>query len=137
VSGNLFYSEIDATGLGATALKSTLGLNIKTSLDYKPTSEDAAQISLSRSDKRLTPQGFVDAINLVNLGYKRQIGSNLSAVVTVSDALNGQRFRRIVLTPALRDNYLRYQLGQIAYVGLVYTFGAPKKSKASGFEYDP
>ncbi len=113
-----------------------MGLNAKASLDYKPTSADTLQLSFSRSDKRLTPQGYVSAINLLNLGYRRQISPSLSAVATMSDALDGQRFERIVKTSTLNDDYLRHQLGQVAYVGLVYTFGASKKTKAGGFDYD-
>ena len=30
----------------------------------------------------------------------------------------------------------RYQIGHVAYVGLVYTFGAQPKPKGAGFEYD-
>ena len=136
LSGNVFYNEIDATALGATGLRSTTGVNAKASLDYRPTADDTAQISFSRTDKRLTPQGSIGAINLVNLGYKRQIGPDLSLVLTVSDVLDGQKFRRLVSTPTLRDAYQRYQIGQIAYVGVVYTFGAPKKAKAGSFDYE-
>jgi hypothetical protein len=55
--------------------------------------------------------------------------------VTVSDILNGQILRRFVSTPTLTDQYEREQVGRIAFVGVVYTFGAPKKSK-TGFEYE-
>ena len=37
----------------------------------------------------------------------------------------------------LQDSYLRHQYGRVAYVGLVYTFGANKKAKSSNFEYEP
>jgi hypothetical protein len=57
-------------------------------------------------------------------------------VVTVSDIFNGQIFRRFVSTPTLTDSYQREQVGRIAYIGVIYTFGAPKKNKAGGFEYD-
>jgi hypothetical protein len=60
----------------------------------------------------------------------------LFLVFTVSDLFDGQKFRRLVNTPTLRDAYQRYQIGQVAYVGLVYTFGAAKKTKATSFEYD-
>ena len=141
LSGNLFYTEIDAAGLDATSLgvaglRSSTGINAKASLDYRPTDADTAQISFSRSDKRLTPQGSVSAIDLVNIGYKRQLSPALSAVFTVSDLFDGQKFRRLTTTADLRDAYQRYQIGQIAYVGLIYTFGAQKKTKASTFEYD-
>jgi hypothetical protein len=37
----------------------------------------------------------------------------------------------------LRDNYLRYQIGRIAFLGIVYTFGGPAKGKASDFDHQP
>jgi outer membrane receptor protein involved in Fe transport len=136
LSGNLFHADIDATALSATGLKSTTGLNAKASLDYHPTAADTAQISFSRSDKRLTPQGYVSAIDLVNMGFRHQIHPNLSAVITVSDLFNGQVFRRFVGTPTLTDRYARAQVGRIAYIGVIYAFGAPKKSKPNGFGYE-
>ena len=142
LSGNLFYDEIDAnppgvaSAPGASALRSTEGINAKASLDYRPTAADTAQISFSRTDRRLTPQGSVSAIDLVNLGYRRQVTPALAALFTVSDAFDGQRLVRLINSPGLRETYQRYQIGQIAYVGFTYTFGAAKKAKASGFEYD-
>jgi outer membrane receptor protein involved in Fe transport len=136
LSGNLFYSQVDATALGAQDLASTTGLNLKASIDYRPTAIDTAQLSMTRADKRLTAQGYVAAINLVNLGYKRQLQPNLSMVVTVSDVFNGQRQQRFINTSALTETYERDQAGRIAYFGLVYTFGTQKKTKAAGFEYD-
>ena len=65
VSGNAFYNQIDATALGFPGLKSTTGLNLKAKLDYHPTAADSAQIIFSRTDKRLTPQGSVSAVNIV------------------------------------------------------------------------
>ena len=135
-SGNLFHTQIDATALGAAGLKSTTGLNLKASLDYKPSAADTLQISFTRSDRRLTPQGYVSAINLVNLGYRRQLRPDLALVATLTDVLDGQRFERVVDTPQLHDVYVRHQLGRVALVGLVYTFGAQKKAKPGGFEYD-
>jgi outer membrane receptor protein involved in Fe transport len=136
LSGDAFETQIDAAALGTPGLRSTAGINLKASLDYRPTPLDTAQISVSRTDKRLTPQGFVSAIDLVNLGYKRQLRPDLTLVVTVSDVLDGQKFRRITTAPQLSDDYLRHQIGRIAYVGLVYTFGAPAKAKPTGFDYD-
>jgi outer membrane receptor protein involved in Fe transport len=137
VSGDLFYSQIDAASLGAPGLTSTSGVNVKASLNYQPTTADTAQISFTRSDKRLTPQGYVSAINLVNLGYRRQLRPDLALVLTVTDLFDGQRFQRIVTTSQLNDVYDRHQLGRIASVGVVYTFGAQKKAKPSAFEYEP
>ncbi len=137
LSGNLFHSQIDATALGSSGLQSTTGLNAKAKLDYRPTAADTAQVSVTRSDKRLTPQGYVSAMNLVNLGYKRQLYADLTAVMTLTDLFNGQHLRRFVTTPTFTQEYQRSTVGRVFYIGLVYSWGAARKDKQPGFEYDP
>ncbi len=134
ISGNAFYSQIDATQLGTPGLRSTTGINLKTKLDFHPTAKDSAQLTFTRTDKRLTPQGMVSAINLVNLGYKRAITSDLSLVATASDLFNGQRLMRVVSGPEVSQTYRRTVAGRIAYLGFVYAFGG-KRDKQPGFEY--
>jgi outer membrane receptor for ferrienterochelin and colicin len=134
-SGDLFHAQIDASALGAPGLRSTTGVNLKANLDYHPTDADTLQLSVSRTDKRLTPQGYIDAINLVNLGYKRELRPDLSLVVTVSDLFDGQRAVRHVVSPSLTEVYQRYQVGRIGYIGVVYSFGGRKKDKTN-FDYD-
>ena len=136
LSGNAFYSQIDATRLGFSGLRSTTGVNLKAKLDFQPTAADSAQLTLNRTDKRLTPQGMNSAINLVNVGYKHLLSQNLSVVATVSDLFNGQRQQRITATPVLQQVYRRTVAGRVAYVGVVYLFGKTKKDKQSGFDYD-
>lgn len=136
VSGNLFNSQIDAVALGATGLRSTTGVNVKASLEYRPTPFDTGQLTFSRADKRLTAQGYIGSSNLVNLGYKRQISADFSAVFTVSDIFNGQITRRFVNTPVLTDTYRRIQTGRVFYAGIVYLLGSHKKNKSPGFDYD-
>ena len=134
VSANPFYSQIDATALGQAGLKSTTGINLKLKLDYQPTPRDSAQLALTRTDKRLTPQGFVYATNIVNFGYRHQTRSDLTAVLTVSDVFNGQRNLRYASTPSFAGDYVRTVYGRLAYVGLLYSFGSAKSDKQ--FDYD-
>jgi outer membrane receptor protein involved in Fe transport len=136
VSGNAFYTQIDATALGAPGLESTTGVNAKAKLDYRPTAADSAQIIFTRTDKRLTPQGFVSAINIVNLGYKHTFSPELSAVMTVTDLFDGQRYQRTASTPTLTEVYERSVAGRVAWLGLTYTLGVAKKEKEPNFEYD-
>jgi outer membrane receptor protein involved in Fe transport len=136
LSANLFYSQIDATALGVPGLKSTTGVNAKLKLDYRPTSDDSAQLIVTRTDKRLTPQGYVSAINIVNVGYKRQMKPELTGIITVSDLFNGQRFERFESTPTFTGDYLRTVRGRVLYLGLIYSFGSTKKEKQATFEYD-
>jgi len=136
VSGNAFYTQIDATALGTPGLKSTTGLNVKAKLDYHPTADDSGQFIFTRTDKRLTPQGSVSAINIVNLGYKHTLTPSLSAVATISDLFNGQRYQRFVSTPTFTQVYERGVAGRIAFVGLTYTVGGTKKDNQSTFEFE-
>ncbi len=136
LSGNAFYSEIDATALGFPSLKSTTGLNLKAKLDFHPTVADSAQIIFTRTDKRLTPQGSVSASNIVNLGYKHQLMAALSAAATISDVFNGQHYQRYASTASLTQVYERSVIGRVAWVGLTYSIGVTKKEKEPHFEYD-
>ncbi|HEV7610639.1 MAG TPA: outer membrane beta-barrel family protein [Steroidobacteraceae bacterium] len=136
ISANFFYSQIDARALASGGLQSTTGLNAKAKLDYRPTEANSLQIALTRTDKRLTPQGYVSAIDLVNLGYKYQVKVDLTAVLTVTDLFNGQRFHRFSTSPAFTQDYQRFVFGRILYVGLVYSFGSKKKDQQPGFEYE-
>ena len=136
LSANLFRSEIDATALGSPGLRSTAGINAKAKLDFHPRPAISGQLTLTRSDRRLTPQGYVSAVNVVNLGYRQQLAPSLAAVATLSDAFNGQRYERTVATPGLSEYYRRSVRGRIGYVGFVYTFGGTAKSKPQNFEYD-
>jgi outer membrane receptor protein involved in Fe transport len=136
LSGNAFYTQIDATALGIPGLKSTTGLNAKAKLDYRPTVNDSAQISFTRTDKRLTPQGSISAMNVVNLGYKRSLTSALSLVTTVSDLFNGQRYQRIAVTPLFTEIYERSVEGRLVFVGVTYSFGVVNKDKKDeSFDY--
>jgi outer membrane receptor for ferrienterochelin and colicin len=137
ISGNLFYAQIDATALGISGLQSTTGLNAKAKLDYRPTDDHSVQITVTRTDKRLTPQGYIGATNLVNLGYKYQVKPNLSAIATMTDLFNGQRYHRYSTSPAFTEDYQRHVMGRIVYLGLACSFGSSAKEKQPGFEYDP
>lgn len=136
LSGNAFYTQIDATALGEPGLRSTTGVNAKAKLDYHPAASDSAQILFTRTDKRLTPQGEISAINVVNLGYKRAFTAALSAVATVSDLFNGQRYQRYAVTPQFSQVYQRNMEGRVTFVGLTYSFGATKPEKSPTFNYD-
>jgi outer membrane receptor for ferrienterochelin and colicin len=135
VSGDLVHSQIDANGLGIPGLRSTTGFNAKARLDYRLTIADSGELAATRTDRILTPQGYVGAINIVNVGYKHQFLSNLTAVATVSDMFNGQRYRQYWSSPGFTEYYLRETRGRIAYLGLVYSFGV-KKDKKPKFDFE-
>ena len=135
VSADVFWQQIDGRSLGVNASQATAGVNGKASLEWRPSVADLAQLSISRTDRRLTPQGFLSPINIINFGYRRQLSGNLAAVLTLSDAFDGQRFRRVTATPLVQDVYQREQRGRIVYLGLTWTFNGAKK-KGPAFEFE-
>jgi len=135
-SANPFYSQIDATALGANGLQSTKGVNAKLKFDYRPTVFDSLQLSATRTDKILTPQGDVNAIDIVNLGYRRKLPRDWTGVLTVSNLFNGQRFERVAVTPTFSQEYSRFTYGRVVYLGFVYSFGSARKPKPQNFDYE-
>jgi len=135
VSGDLFQGQVDASALGSPGLRSTRGVDTKLKLDYRPTARDLAQLSISRTDRRLTAQGYVSAINVVNVGYRHQLPADLSALATVSDLFNGQRTEGIGITPGFASYLVRAIRGPIIYLGLIYSFGPPA-TKGPDFQYE-
>ena len=73
----------------------------------------------------------------MNLGYRHPLLAELTAVATVSDLFDGQRYQRFASSPTFTEEYQRTVRGRILYVGVVYSFGTTRKEKQPNFEYDP
>ncbi|MDI7776523.1 outer membrane beta-barrel family protein [Asticcacaulis sp. EMRT-3] len=134
LSGNAFYSEVNALALGAGA-RSTIGMNAKFSLDYQATAKDRVQVSTAYRGKRLTAQGYVFPYATLDVGYRHEISKKLALVATVSDLFNSQKQKRVFDTPTYVGTYERRQSGRLAYVGLSYTFGGDK-TPSGDFSYE-
>lgn len=135
LSGDLFQGQVDASALGIPGVRSTHGVDAKLKLNYRLTVRDLAQLSFSRTDHRLSAQGFVSAMDVVNVGYRHQLRPNLAALATVSDVFNGQRTRTFVAGPGFTGDFVRAIRGPIIYVGLNYSFGS-RASKEPDFRYE-
>ncbi|MGB9109468.1 MAG: outer membrane beta-barrel family protein, partial [Telluria sp.] len=135
-SGTVFYNQIDAQAAATTSSRSNVGFNGKGALDYQIGARDRMQLSANYRGKRLTPQGYNMPFGVVNLGYRHQFDEQLTLVATVSDVLNSQRMRRVYDTPGFHGVYQRHQLGQVAYLGLSYSFGGKRKARDPEFNYD-
>ena len=129
-------SVSSCVGSGVPGLQATTGVNGKLKLDYRPTCIDPAQLIVTLTDKRLTPRGYLSAINVVNLGYRRALQTAVTAMITVSDVSNGTRHTRIKTTTAFRSDHPRIVQSRGFYVSVVYSFGSTTKDKQADFEYD-
>jgi outer membrane receptor for ferrienterochelin and colicin len=136
LSGNAFHNQIDASALGVPGLRTSTGMNGKLTLNYRPTATQTLQVLFTRSDRRLTPQGYNGAVNQVNLGYRRVLARDLTLVATVTDVFQGQVQSTTWATPTFSEDYRRTVVGRMGYLGFVYRFGATPKERPQNFDYD-
>lgn len=134
VSADAFRGEVQSGTLGQPRLRSSSGVNAKIKIGYKPTERDSAQVSLNRADSRSTAQGYERSLTVVNLGYRRRLRPKFYALVTVSNAFDGQRTESVVLTPDFAGQLVRAIRGPIIYVGLDWSSAAQARSEPE-FDY--
>jgi outer membrane receptor protein involved in Fe transport len=132
LSANLYRSVIDATPadvggiIDATGTRSTFSAGGRGTVTWKPTANDTFQLSAQLNAKRLTPQGYYDPNFTSFLGYRHNLRSDLSVVVTVQDLFKTARMESHIATPILRDASVTRPSVQAIYVGLSWNFGGRK-----------
>jgi outer membrane receptor protein involved in Fe transport len=136
LSGTAFYNKIDASNLGVANKRSDFGYTTKGSMDIELSSKDLVQISANYAGKRLTAQGYRLANGYANIGYRRQLGRNLTAVLTISDLFNSQRERNTIDTLLLHDFTERRRSRRAASLSLNWRLSGAKKAPAPKFEFD-
>jgi outer membrane receptor protein involved in Fe transport len=132
LSGNAYRFTIDATNLGFGRRSATIESG-KAGLDWQPGKRDLAQVNVSLSGKQLLPQGEVDPMLLVNLGFRHQLSSRWFVFLTAQDALHTYTRHSRIETPTLIERTFDSARTQAAFVGLTYDFGG--KPKEPGFDY--
>jgi outer membrane receptor protein involved in Fe transport len=135
ISGNVYWTEIDATGLGVPKDRSATAFGGRGNLNWQATPQDVFQVNVSANARRLLPQGYREPIYALNLGYRHKVDEKLSAVVTVQDLFLSQRGHEIFETPVLRQRADRSFDSRVVFVGLTYAFGATKRPKEPGFDF--
>jgi outer membrane receptor protein involved in Fe transport len=135
VSGNLLWSEIDATDLGFGAgRRSVYTASGRASLDWQPTDKDFFQLQGYLYGKRLLSQGYSEPQGMVNLGYRHKFDNKLSGVVTVQDIFALSKFDSLIDTPAFRERTIGAPKNRAVFVGVSYAFGGGKP-RDQGFDF--
>lgn len=136
ISGNAYWFAIDASRLGFSGTRSDVTLSGRGSLSWQVTPKDFLQAQGNLMGERLTAQGRIKNVGLLNLGYRRKLNDSLSFVVTAPDVLGTLRLRQVFETPGLERRTLRENNMRAVYVGLTYTFGsAGRKPRDPGFDF--
>ena len=132
LSGNAYRFTIDATNLGFDRRSATIESG-KAGIDWQPDKKDLGQVNVSLSGRQLLPQGIVDPMLLVNLGFRHQINDRLFLFFTAQDALHTYTRHSSIVTPTLIERSFDSAKTQAAFIGLTYDFGA--KPKQPAFDY--
>ncbi|MEW5684971.1 MAG: TonB-dependent receptor [Pseudomonadota bacterium] len=135
VSGNANWTELDATGLGfGSGKRDAVALSGRANLSWQVTSKDFLQLNGFLNGKRLSPQGYIQPMGGLNVGYRRKVTDQLSLMVTANDLLKSIEFKRVIDTPTLRDVEYYKPLNRGVFVGFTYTFGGGK-ARDPGFDF--
>ncbi len=137
-SASGFYSQIDASNIGYSTVKSTFGWNAKLNASVNVTKSTLFQINGQYRSEVLTPQGFRRPTWVVNLGFRQDFWKKkLSLIATVSDLFNSQAMKNSISTPTLIQETTRRRDARAIYCGVVFNFGTNgKKVKEDKFEFD-
>ena len=104
------------------------------SLTWTATSKDLFQLNAFMVPKRLTPQGYVNPLIGIDLGYRRKLSDKLSLVVTAQDIANSFYFVQAVDTPRLIERSKNDNDSRAFRIGLTYAFGGGRQ-RDPGFEF--
>ncbi|MEO8064111.1 MAG: TonB-dependent receptor [Pseudomonadota bacterium] len=136
LSGEAYYSEIDAGNLGFTKTRASIEYETKGALNWRMTSADSAQINLSVLGKSRTPQGYQrNGGTWLDLGYRHQFRPNFSISVTATDVFASRRFLSVTNTVELSGTTSNQPVGRVVFIGFSWSLVA-KKDPVENFEYD-
>ncbi len=100
---NLSWTQSDSLGPTFAPTRSLAAIGGQGNLTWNATKEDLFQLNAFVIPKRLTPQGYVDLLVGVDLGYRHKLSDKLSVVVTAQDIANSVFFRQTGDTPVLTE----------------------------------
>lgn len=133
LSGNVYWYRIDASNLGFGTRSAWIESG-KAGVDWQPDDKDLVQTNLSLLGKRLVPQGQIDPMLLVNLGYRHKISRRLWAFLTAQDALHTYQQHGLVRTATLIERTDDSARTRAAFLGLTWSFGG-KSARDPNFDY--
>jgi len=136
LSANVFYDQIDATGLGFSDKKSVFSTDIKFYLIYKLTKKTLFQFNAYYHSPRITPQGQRSDYYYLNAGIKQQIFRKRATLTfTVTDMLHTYRISREIDTPELFQTTKYQRKNPIVYFGFTWFF-KPQKETQKEIKFD-
>jgi outer membrane receptor protein involved in Fe transport len=136
LSGNLFYTEIDAGNLGFGGRQSTTSHTAKAAVIARTGSKGRLQLDVQTWGKQLTPQGYRRGNTTLDVGFRYRWRPNVSLTATVTDVFETRRDRTILDTPEVSGSTEVVQPGRIAWIGFSWSLAAQPDKQHETFESD-
>ena len=137
LSTNFFYNKIDASNLGYIKNKSIYSGTVNLNNNFNLTKSSILQLTCNYRSARLTPQGNIHPVLIVNTGIRQDLAKGkLSMTLTASDLFSSNRQRSELDVPYLKQSAINKRDGLIIYLGLSYRFGIIKKQKEEKLQFD-
>jgi outer membrane receptor protein involved in Fe transport len=136
LSGNVYWTQIDAARLGFTSERSVTTAQGRANLNWQVTPKDLFQVNLLSNGRRLIPQGYREGWVSMNLGYRHKFDERVAATVSIQDVFDSFRFRSRVDTPLLKETFDQSIGFRGITVGVTYLFGDTRKARRDpGFDF--
>jgi outer membrane receptor protein involved in Fe transport len=138
LSANLFYNQIDASGLGYINKKSIVSMNSNFNSTATLTKTTLMQVSCTYRSARLTPQGKQYGNFVLNAGLRQDLfKKKFSVTLTASDVLNTLKQKTELNTGYLKQVSISTRDARIIYLGISYRFGRIiKKQNEEKLQFD-
>ena len=130
LTGDIFYTTIDASNLGYSSNKSTVSGNIKGYTLINIFENTALQANAFYYFPTLTPQGKRNSIYYLNFAIKQQLfNKNLSVTFSVSDVLHTYKISRNINSNDLSQSFSIKRKYPVLYLGVTWRFNNFEKEE--------
>jgi len=134
-----YVNRIDDGGLGVSVgARSLAGVGGRVNLNWQVRPDDMVQFNVIDNGRRIQAQGLIEQVFTLNMGWRHRFTDRLSATLTGQDLGKTNRFRRVLETPVLSEDFVARPVVRSVVFRLDYRFGggASKPSRDPGFDYD-
>ena len=132
------WNQIDTGDPSFGGPRSAYGIAGRANLNWQAAANDLVQLNLFAQGPRLAPQGSVDPIQSLNLGWRHKFNDRVTATMTAQDIFDSNRFHARLDTLTLRDSFEGGQMSRSISIRLDYRLGgaSARPQREPGFDYE-
>jgi outer membrane receptor protein involved in Fe transport len=135
ITGDVYYTTIDATNLGYSNYKSSISGNIKAYSLIKLFKKSFLQLNAYYYFPSITPQGSRSDFYYFNLGFKQNLFKNkASLTLTATDVFHTYKIKYNIQSAELNQTTTIQRRYPVVYVGFIWRFNNYKDKEKIDFD---